>query len=80
MLAPQLSRSKLALIAAGLLMLPGVALLIDAPIHGIGIDGEESWGFLLLAGTSLLVSLVGITLALINRSRFQSIDSHEEEY
>lgn len=72
MLAPQFSRGRLAIVSAGLLLIPGLALFVDAPIHLVGIDGEEVWGFLFVAAPAFLLGLIGITLSLINRSRLHT--------
>ncbi len=73
MLAPAFSRGPLSLLAATLLLLPGAALLADAPVHHVGIDGEEVYGFLFISAPTFLLGLIGITLALINRARFHSV-------
>ena len=79
MFVPRFSRSRLALFAAMLLLLPGLGLLVGAPIYWIGIDGEESWGFLFISAPAFMLGLVGITLALVNWSRFHPFGFSEEE-
>ena len=70
MLSPRFSRGRLSLVAASMLLLPGLAVFLDAPVHLLGIDGEESWGLLILAAPAFLFGLIGLTLALVNWSRF----------
>jgi len=80
MLSPEFSRSWLALVSAVLLLAPGIALFLDAPIYLMGIDGEETWGFLFLAAPTFLLGIVGLALALINRARFRPFGMNEKEF
>ncbi len=61
----------MAITASVLLLVPGVALFADAPIHLIGIDGEEALGFLFLAAPSFLTGLIGLTLAICARAKLR---------
>ena len=78
MLASRFSRGGLALITASALLIPGFLLFADAPIHLVGIDGEETWGFLFISFPAFVLGLIGVTLALLNRSRFHPFGIEEE--
>ncbi len=79
MFAPVISRTPLAIAAATLLLLPAIALFLEAPFHLIGIDGEEGYGVLFAAILSFPIGVIGLTLALLARAKFRPFGHFKQE-
>ena len=65
--------------SASILLLPGLLLFLNAPVHLLGIDGEEIYGFAMLAALTSLLAIVSLTIALIIRSKLHPFGFIKEE-
>lgn len=71
MLRPRVGHRLAAITFAVMLMLPGIAVIIDAPFYWLGDFGEKDLGFPLIAMPAFALSVIALTLSLIQRARRQ---------
>ncbi|QIQ85787.1 hypothetical protein [Erythrobacter sp.] len=68
-----------AIVSGSILLVPGLLLFFDAPVHLVGIDGEEIYGFAMLGAVTMLLGMIALTIALIIRSKIHLFGIIKEE-
>ena len=68
-----------AIVSASILLIPGILLFLNAPVHLLRIDGEEIYGFAMFTALSTLFAVVALTFAFIIRSKLHPFGIIKEE-
>lgn len=68
-----------ATVGASLLILPGILLFLDAPMHLLGIHGEEIYGFTMFAALTFGIGIIAMTIALFIHSKVHAFGIMKEE-